>query len=84
VSPERAWVKENADESTLKCLRALKKNNLEGHYFSSGAKALNHILRSIPPWVSVGFGDSETVEQIGLKQWSRSGFQEPCMTEGRS
>ena len=66
MSPEQAWVKENADESILKCLKALKKNNFEGHYFSSGAKALNYILWSIPPWVSVGFGDSETVEQIGL------------------
>ena len=66
MSAEQDWVKGNAEESALKCLKALKKNNFNGHYFSSGDKALNHILWSIPPWVSVGFGDSETVEQIGL------------------
>ena len=66
MSPEQAWVKEDSEKSALKCIEALKRKNFGGHYFESGDKALNHILWSIPPWVSVGFGDSETVDQIGL------------------
>ena len=66
MSPEQAWVKANAEESALKCLKALKRNNLNGHYFSNQKEALEHILANIPPDVTVGFGDSETVYQIGL------------------
>lgn len=66
MSQEDNRVKENAEESALKCLQALKKNNLNGYYFSSRNEALEHILESIPPTATVGFGDSMTVQQIGL------------------
>jgi len=59
-------VKDNAEELTTRCLEALKKNNLNGYYFSSRDEALEHLLGSIPPDATVGFGDSETVYQIGL------------------
>jgi len=55
-----------AEDLALKCLEALKKNNINGHYFSSRNEALEHLLGGIPPTASVGFGDSETVQQIGL------------------
>ena len=66
MSPEQAWVKEKAEKSALKCIEALKKNNLNGYYFSNQKEALEHILATIPPAATVGFGDSETVYQIGL------------------
>jgi len=66
MSQEEAWVKENSEKSALKCLKALKKNNFNGYYFSNRNEALEHMLGSIPPDASVGFGDSETVQQIGL------------------
>jgi len=68
MSQEEAWVKASAAESALKCLQALKKNNLSGYYFSNRREALEHILANIPPTATVGFGDSETVYQVGLPE----------------
>ena len=68
MSQEEPWVKENAEESALKCVQGLKKNNLNGYYFSNRNEALEHILGNIPPTATVGFGDSVTVQQIGLPQ----------------
>ena len=76
MSPEQIWVKDNGAEPALRCLEALKKNNFDGHYFSNRNEALDHLLGSIPPDATVGFGDSETVYQIGLPG--------ACTTEGRS
>lgn len=66
MSQEESLVKETAEDLALKCLEALKKNNFNGHYFSNRNEALEHLFGSIPPTASVGFGDSETVQQIGL------------------
>ena len=65
MSQDEAWVKKT-EEFALKCLQGLKRNNFNGYYFSNRNQALEHLLGSIPPGATVGFGDSETVQQIGL------------------
>ena len=52
--------------SVSRCLESLKKNNINATYFSSGAEALDYLLRTFPPDATVGFGDSKTTRQIGL------------------
>ena len=66
MSSDQPATRQNTEESVSKCLQALKKNNIPGAYFPSGAKALDHLLRAIPTDASVGFGDSKTARQIGL------------------
>ena len=63
---QKAWGKESAEERASKCLQGLKKNNLNGYYFPNRNEALEHILGKIPSTATVGFGDSVTVQQIGL------------------
>jgi len=63
------WYGEMQAQRTV---QALKKNNFDGYYFSNRNEALEHMLGSIPPDASVGFGDSETVQQIGLP-WALHG-----------
>ena len=66
MSQQKAWGKENAEECALKCIQGLKKNNLNGYYFPNRTEALEYMLGKIPPTATVGFGDSLTVQQIGL------------------
>lgn len=66
MSEEQGLAKESVEKSALKCLENLKKNNIGGHYFANRSEALSYLLGTIPPGATVGFGDSETVQQTGL------------------
>jgi len=56
----------NTKESALKCLQSLKYHNINGYYFGNCNEAMEHLLSNIPAEATVGFGDSETVFQMGL------------------
>lgn len=66
MSAQEELTRANAEEAALKCLQNLKENNIKGYYFSNCNEALEHLLASIPADATVGFGDSETVFQMGL------------------
>ena len=66
MSSQEELTRANAKEAALKCLQNLKENNIKGYYFSNCSEALEHLLASIPADATVGFGDSETVFQMGL------------------
>lgn len=60
---EEGWFNEKLAQ---RCLEALKKNNIPGHYAPGRSQALAQVLSMIPPGTSIGFGDSVTLHQIGL------------------
>ena len=43
MSRGESWTKEDAEQSALKCLQGLKKNNCNGYYFSNRNEALEHL-----------------------------------------
>ena len=49
-----------------RCLDALAKNNIPGHYCPDTNSACAKVLELIPPDISVGFGDSVTLYQAGI------------------
>jgi len=66
MSAQEELTRANAEEAALKCLESLKKNNINGYYFANCNEAMEHLLSKIPTDATVGFGDSETVFQMGL------------------
>ena len=60
---EEEWY---AEQLAQRCLSALDKNNVSGHYFSNRNEACSYILNVIPAEARVGFGDSITLHQIGI------------------
>jgi hypothetical protein len=60
---EEEWY---ADHLAQRCLSALDRNNISGHYFSKGSEACTYILDTIPKEARIGFGDSVTLHQIGI------------------
>ncbi|MFC1940135.1 lactate utilization protein [Chloroflexota bacterium] len=60
---EEEWYKEKLAQ---RCLDALKRNNIAGHYAPDRGKALTQILEMIPPEASIGVGDSVTLLQVGV------------------
>ena len=49
-----------------RCLDALKRNNIPGHYAPDQSQALAQILNMIPPGATIGVGDSVTLLQVGV------------------
>ena len=66
MSAQEELIRANDEEAALTCLQNLKENNIKGYYFANRNETLEHLLASIPADTTVGFGDSETVFQIGL------------------
>jgi hypothetical protein len=62
---EEEW---HAEQLAQRCLSALDRNNMSGHYFSNRSEACDYILNVIPAGACVGFGDSVTLHQIGIIQ----------------
>ncbi len=60
---EEEWFNEKLAQ---RCLDALKRNNIPGHYAPHRSQALAHILNLIPPGVTIGVGDSVTLLQVGV------------------
>ncbi len=60
---EEAWFKEKL---ALKCIDALQRNNIPGHYVPDKSKALTQIMSMIPSEATVGGADSVTLFQIGV------------------
>ncbi|MDP3879307.1 MAG: lactate utilization protein [Dehalococcoidales bacterium] len=63
MSREEAWFKEKL---ARRCLTAMEKHNIPGHYCPDRDEALQKILEMIPPGVTIGAGDSVTLSQIGI------------------
>ena len=51
-----------------KVINALKQNNFNAEFFKDSQDAVNRVLELIPKDSSIGFGGSETVKEIGLKE----------------
>jgi len=63
LSQEERWFNERLVQ---RCLEALKKNNIPGHYALDRGKALSQVLDMIPPEATIGVGDSVTLRQVGV------------------
>lgn len=63
VSQEENWYHY---QIASKCLQGLKRRNITGYYFSNRDESRDHILKTIPPQATVGFGDSVTLHQTGV------------------
>lgn len=60
---EEEWFNEKLAQ---RCLDALKRNNIPGHYAPDRSQALAQILGMIPSGVTIGVGDSVTLLQVGV------------------
>ncbi|MFC1847491.1 lactate utilization protein [Chloroflexota bacterium] len=63
IHREEEWYNEKLAQ---RCLKALKRNNIPGYYFPDRSQALNQILGMIPSGVTIGAGDSVTLDQVGI------------------
>ena len=63
MSREETWFKEKLAQ---RCLAAMEKHNIPGHYSPDRSQALHKILEMIPAEVTIGAGDSVTLSQIGI------------------
>lgn len=54
----------------------LKKRNMEGYYFETGAECVKAIVDSIPQGSSISWGGSETIKETGLLQALKEGSYE--------
>ncbi len=63
MTQEEEWYKEKLAQ---RCLAAMKKHNVPGHYSPDRSQALAQILEMIPQGVTIGAGDSVTLAQIGV------------------
>ena len=63
LQQEEGWFNEKLAQ---RCLDALKRNNIPGHYTTGKSEACSQILGMIPPGASIGIGDSATLHQLGI------------------
>lgn len=54
----------------------LKKRNMEGYYFETGAECVRAIVESIPQGSSISWGGSETIKETGLLDALKEGSYE--------
>lgn len=54
----------------------LKKRNMEGYYFETGAECVRTIVESIPQGSSISWGGSETIKETGLLDALKEGSYE--------
>ncbi|WP_461644271.1 lactate utilization protein [Labilibaculum euxinus] len=58
-------------EKIEQLIKSLKKNRIEGIYFSSETDLINFVIDNLKPGITVGIGDSLTIEQLGLFDYLR-------------
>lgn len=58
-------------EKIEQLIKSLKKNRIEGIYFSSETDLTNFFIDNLKPGTTVGTGDSLTIEQLGLFDYLR-------------
>ena len=66
VEENNMCYKETNKEKIEQLIKSLKKNRIEGIYFSSTQKLIDFFIRRLKPNITVGTGDSLTLEQLGI------------------
>jgi L-lactate utilization protein LutB len=61
----QAWLWE---KTAGRCVKNLKKNGFDAHFFENAAEAIDLILKIVSNYKTFGFGGSDTTRSIGVKE----------------
>lgn len=53
-------------KNALKAVESLRKNHFDAGFFQSGEEVCEIVMKHVKPGMSIGFGGSQTIRQLGL------------------